>query len=281
MQLIDRDSEMTVLRQEMPREVAASIQITKKEFVVDSQAKLILANLQFEVREGEFLAILGPSGCGKTTLLRLIAGLDTSYDGKIVVHGQAVEHPGRNRGLMFQESRLLPWMTVRKNIEFALGSGLSKEERHNLVSAVLKLVRLDGSEDAWPLQLSGGMAKRVALARALINVPSLLLLDEPFAALDSPTKYNLQAEVARICTDKGITTLLVTHDIEEAVYLSDRILILPARPGPPLEEMVLALPRPRNRTSSLFQDACSALTKTVFHLWWKTSLQEGQLPPDP
>src|SRR5204863_139795 len=143
---------------EIPRELAASIQITKKEFVVDSQAKLILANLKFEVREGEFLAVLGPSGCGKSTLLRLIAGLDTSYDGKIVVHGQAVEHPGRNRGLMFQESRLLPWMTVRKNIEFALGSGLSKEERHNLVSAVLRLVHLDGSEDAWPLQLSGGMA---------------------------------------------------------------------------------------------------------------------------
>jgi ABC-type nitrate/sulfonate/bicarbonate transport system ATPase subunit len=175
---------------------------------------------------------------------------------------------------MFQESRLLPWLRVERNISFAISSDIPRVKKAKIVDAALRLVGLTEYGRAWPSQLSGGMAKRVALARAIVNLPYLLLLDEPLTALDSPTKYGLQDEIARIhVAEKEMTTILVTHDVDEAVYLSDRILVLSPMGSKVLVEIPVPLTRPRDRTSGEYRVICSAVTNDIFEQWWKASAQ--------
>jgi sulfonate transport system ATP-binding protein len=256
--------------------VAASVAVRTKAFPLNGRSRLVFSNLLFNVRECEFLAILGPSGCGKTTLLRLLAGLDLDYEGSVIVNGRPVLSPNRERSLLFQESRLLPWLRVAQNVAFALPPNTPRDLRHERVSSALRLVGLSDYAKAWPYQLSGGMAKRAALARAIINSPYLLLLDEPFSALDSPTKHSLQDEIARLrAMDDRMTTILVTHDIDEAVYLSDRILILSPISSNILTEISVSLQRPRDRATRVFQDVCSRVTQKVFEIGWKTLPDNG------
>lgn len=197
-------------------------------------------NINFSVHKGEIIGILGTSGCGKSTLLRVLSGLDTNYEGKI-----AAENEKKNNiGMMFQEPRLLPWLSVKKNISF----GLPKEERStNKYQTYVDLVGLTGFEKHFPKDLSGGMAQRTAIARALITDPEVLLLDEPFSALDAFTKMQLQDLLLSIWEKKQTTMLLVTHDIDEALYLCDRIFILKGQPGEIFAEVNVEKPKPRTR----------------------------------
>jgi sulfonate transport system ATP-binding protein len=213
----------------------------------------VLDELSLHVRAGEFVSIVGASGCGKSTLLRLIAGLDTDYSGDIRVGGERVRDTSLQRGIVFQDHRLFPWLTVAQNVAAALRNArLDKHAKRRAVDQHLALVGLEEFAQAYPHQLSGGMAQRVAIARGLVNRPRLLLLDEPFGALDAQTRTRMQNELLRIWEQERITTILVTHDVEEAIYLGDRVVTMAARPGR-IERIVdIDLPRPRRRDSAEF-----------------------------
>jgi sulfonate transport system ATP-binding protein len=203
-----------------------------KKFNVAGRQVHALAHIDLTVDEGEFVSIVGSSGCGKSTLLRLILGLDTEYDGDIRVNGKRVERPGLDRSIVFQEHRLLPWLSVEANVSAALRqSRSSAAEKRELVREHLHLVGLDQFAKAYPAQLSGGMAQRVAIARALVTKPRFLLLDEPLGALDALTRLRLQDELVRIVRHEGTTAVLVTHDVDEAVYLGNRVIIMHPHPG--------------------------------------------------
>jgi len=203
--------------------------------------------------QSEFVSIVGHSGCGKSTLLRLVAGLDRHYKGSIHFHGEPVVAPGLDRGIVFQEHRLFPWLTVSQNVGLALHHArMSRHARADLVRERIALVGLSGFEDAYPFQLSGGMAQRVAIARALTGSPRLLLLDEPFGALDAFTRIYIQQELRKIWLRQRIPMMLVTHDVEEAVFLSDRIVVMSPRPGRIQRIVEVRLPHPRDRTSPEF-----------------------------
>ncbi len=191
-----------------------------------------LAPTDLEVKEGEFLCVLGPSGCGKTTLLNIIGGFETPTTGEVIVGGQRVSKPGPERGYVFQEYALFPWMTIRENVAFGLHNlGMPGKEAASKAEQYLNLVGLSGFEESYPNRLSGGMKQRVAIARALAPNPEILLLDEPFAALDAQTRYLMQIELLRIQREARKTTVLITHSLEEAIVLSDRVIVLSARPG--------------------------------------------------
>ncbi|MGI6129681.1 MAG: ABC transporter ATP-binding protein [bacterium] len=209
----------------------------------------VLANISFTLDRGQAAAVVGPSGCGKTTLLRLIAGLNVPTSGSIFTQGKLVKTTGRERSLVFQEPRLFPWLTVAENVAFGLRD-VAVVYRSALVEAALKLVGLEEFAAAHPYQLSGGMAQRVALARALAPRPELLLLDEPFAALDAFTRSRLQTELLNLWRTTGCTLLVVTHDIEEALYLAQKVIILSARPGQIKEIIDVPLSYPRDRTGA-------------------------------
>lgn len=214
----------------------------------------VLNGINLEIKPGEFLSIVGASGCGKSTLLRLIAGLDTSYSGSIVYQGKAITGTDLSRGIVFQEHRLFPWLTVEENIALAFSAtNVSKEERKLRVEKQISTVGLNGFEKAYPHQISGGMSQRVAIARALVLRPKLLLLDEPFGALDALTRLKLQQELQRLWEHEGLTTILVTHDVEEAVFLGDRIVVMESHPGRIRRIVPVPLARPRDRSSFLFQ----------------------------
>jgi len=199
-----------------------------------------------DVAPGEFVSLVGPSGCGKSTLLRMISGLDAPTSGQLYLDGQEIHGPHYERGLMFQDPTLYPWLTVEKNI--AVGMEARKlHKRREEVREMIKLVGLEGFEQAFPFQLSGGMAQRAAMARALVNHPRVLLLDEPLGALDAFTRMQMQDELLRIWQDRSTTMLFVTHDIDEAVYLSDRIVVMASRPGRIKEIVRVAMGRPRAR----------------------------------
>ncbi|MFG1302256.1 ABC transporter ATP-binding protein [Xanthobacter sp. V3C-3] len=211
---------------------ALDIRNVSKAFAVDGRAVEVLADISLSVEAGSFVSIVGASGCGKSTLLRLILGLDLDYAGEIRLDGREVEGPGADRSIVFQEHRLLPWLTVEGNVGAALlHSGLDAASRRQAVSEHLELVGLEAFAKAYPAQLSGGMAQRVAIARALANRPRFLLLDEPLGALDALTRLRLQGELKRIVAHEGATAVLVTHDVDEAVYLGHRIVVLHPRPG--------------------------------------------------
>jgi sulfonate transport system ATP-binding protein len=227
------------------------IEDVSKSFRVSGNPLCVLDSLNLAVEPGGFLTIVGASGCGKSTLLRLVAGLDTDFDGDVSLDGELVTAPSLDRGLVFQEPRLFPWLTVAQNIALGLlNAGLSKTERERAVAEHIALVGLNGFQDAYPHQLSGGMAQRVAIARGLVNRPRVLLLDEPFGALDALTRARLQDELQRIWAAEGITMLLVTHDVEEATYLGDRVVVMAPRPGRIAASFDVPLARPRERSDS-------------------------------
>jgi sulfonate transport system ATP-binding protein len=212
---------------------------------------LVLNDINFAINEGEFVCIVGGSGCGKSTTLRILVGLDTEYSGEVLVQDVPVSGASRDRGVIFQEPRLFPWLTVEENISYSLGN-LSKKEKKEKTREMINLVGLIGFEKAYPKQLSGGMAQRTNIARALANKPRLLLLDEPFSALDAFTKMTMQREICRIREAEKSTMIMVTHDIEEAVYLADRVVMFSSRPGSVKQIVPVNLPHPRNRNSEEF-----------------------------
>jgi sulfonate transport system ATP-binding protein len=221
-----------------------------KQFRMNGTALNVLESLDLSVAPGEFLTIVGASGCGKSTLLRLIAGLDTAFDGTVTLDNERVTQTSLDRGLVFQEPRLFPWLTVAQNVALGLlNAGLGKAAAHQVVMENIKLVGLLGFQDAYPHQLSGGMAQRAAIARGLVNRPRVLLLDEPFGALDALTRARLQDELQHIWASEAITMLLVTHDVEEAVYLGDRVVVMAPRPGRIAASFDIDVPRPRHRAS--------------------------------
>ncbi len=210
----------------------------------------VLEGIDLDIAPGAFVSIVGASGCGKSTLLRLIAGLERPTAGSVTVAGRPVTGPGPDRGLVFQDHRLFPWLTVAENVELGLkGTPTPRAERRRIVADLVRLVRLEGFEAALPRQLSGGMAQRAAIARALAASPPVLLMDEPFGALDALTRMHLQAELQRIWEERRMTVVLVTHDIGEAVYLSDRIHLMAARPGRIDQVFQVDAIRPRDRLS--------------------------------
>jgi ABC-type nitrate/sulfonate/bicarbonate transport system ATPase subunit len=211
-----------------------------------------LDNVSLEVAPGELISIVGPSGCGKSTLLRLIAGLDKPAVGDLWVGEEQITGPSVERGLVFQDPNLFPWHTVRRNIEAGLvARGVLREKRHE-VDEFMRLVGLESFANAYPHHLSGGMAQRAALARALINHPKVLLLDEPLGALDAFTRMRMQDEVLRLWEGRGTTMVFITHDIDEAIYMSDRIVIMTPRPGRIERIIDVTLDRPRERSSREF-----------------------------
>ncbi|MBR1751224.1 MAG: ABC transporter ATP-binding protein [Ruminococcus sp.] len=206
-----------------------------------------LSEVDLTIRPGEFISIIGPSGCGKTTLLRLIAGLDKPQSGELKADGDRITDVSPERGYVFQQGGLFPWLTVEDNIAFGLKARRILKKNKSKVGEYIDLVGLKGFERSYPHQISGGMAQRVAIARALINEPGALLLDEPMGALDSFTRADLQDKLTDIWKQKGTTMILVTHDIDEAIYLSDRIVIMTPRPGKISKIIDVDLPRPRHR----------------------------------
>ena len=213
---------------------------------------LALEAVSVSVAPRELASIVGPSGCGKSTLLRLIAGLDSPNSGELWVGTEPITGPSAERGLVFQDPNLFPWLTVRRNIEAGLvARGLLRQKRHE-VDEFMRLVGLEAFANAYPHHLSGGMAQRVALARALINHPKVLLPDEPLGALDAFTRMRMQDEVLRLWEARRTTMLLVTHDIDEAIYMSDRIMIMTPRPGRMERTIAVDLDRPRQRNSPEF-----------------------------
>ncbi|KSV70557.1 sulfonate ABC transporter ATP-binding protein [Sinorhizobium sp. GW3] len=213
----------------------------------------VLRDINLNIRSGETLAIVGASGSGKTTLLRVLAGLEDPDAGEVLIDGKLTRGVGTDRAVIFQEPRLLPWLTVLDNVGFGLETrGLSRGQARDRARRYVQLVGLQQFEDAYPRQLSGGMAQRVGIARALAVQPEILLLDEPLGALDAMTKISMQQELARIWRDEDVTTVLVTHDLEEAIYLADRILILPREKGGEPRLIEIDLPRPRDRSASAF-----------------------------
>ena len=214
----------------------------------------VLDNIQLDIAPGEFISIVGASGCGKSTLLRLILGLDEEYDGRILLNGKPIDGTGLERGIVFQDHRLFPWLNVEQNVAVALkNSPLSAKEKRDTVREHIELVGLQDFIDAYPHQISGGMAQRVAIARGLVNRPSVLLLDEPLGALDALTRVHLQHELQRIWVQQRCTVIMVTHDIEEALYLGDRVIVMDAHPGRIKRQIHVDLPHPRDRASPVLQ----------------------------
>lgn len=223
-----------------------------KTFTIDKGSLPVLEDINLFFHQGEFISIVGTSGCGKSTLLKMIIGLESPTAGQITVAGRVVTKPSVDCGMVFQEARLFPWLTVEENIEFGITKKISKAEKKQLVIQHIELVGLSGFEKALPKQLSGGMQQRVSIARALVNKPDVLLLDEPFGALDALTRINMQNEVLKLWEHEKKTMILVTHDIDEAIFLSDRIVVLSSRPGRVMDIIDVDLPRPRERSSDDF-----------------------------
>jgi sulfonate transport system ATP-binding protein len=224
-----------------------------KKYIIDKRPLEVLKEMDLEVAEGEFISIVGTSGCGKSTLLKIIAGLESATAGEVLLDGKVVREPSTDCGIVFQEPRLLPWATVYQNIEFGIPRGISAEERGKRIDSHLELTGLAAFVKALPGQLSGGMQQRVSIARALVGEPRALLLDEPFGALDALTRIQMQREILRIWEAEKRTMILVTHDIDEAVFLGDRVVVMSKRPGRIQKIIPVESPRPRSRTGEDFQ----------------------------
>lgn len=230
-----------------------SIQHVSKSFAMKGSALPVLEDVSLDIQPGEFVAIIGVSGCGKSTLLRLLAGLDSDYGGELLYDGKPITGTDLERGLVFQDHRLFPWRTVYQNVALAFSSiKIAKDERHQRVLELIEHVGLGGFADAYPHQLSGGMSQRAAIARALAPRPKVLLLDEPLGALDALTRLRLQQELRRLWQEEGITMVMVTHDIDEAVFLADRVVVMEPRPGRIRRIQKVDLPHPRNRGDAGF-----------------------------
>jgi NitT/TauT family transport system ATP-binding protein/sulfonate transport system ATP-binding protein len=229
----------------------------------DGAVTLALDRVSLSVAAGEMVSLIGPSGCGKSTLLRMVAGLDSPTTGEVRVGDEAIAGPSAERGLMFQDHNLFPWLSVRRNIQAGLvARGVLRRHRHE-VEELMRLVGLEEFADVYPHELSGGMAQRAALARALVNHPKVLLLDEPLGALDQFTRMRMQDEVLRVWQARGTTMLLVTHDIDEAIYMSDRIALMTPRPGRVERLIEVSLDRPRRRDHPRFLELRGAILEML------------------
>lgn len=229
------------------RPVVLSVDAVSREFEAGGVRTLALDRVTFEVHQREFISVIGPSGCGKSTLIRILAGLDYPTGGAVRLDARAVQGPGADRGMVFQAYTLFPWLSVKKNVMFGLTmKGVPTATAERMAMQWLDVVGLADAADKYPAQLSGGMKQRVAIARALANEPRILLMDEPFGALDAQTRCSMQSHLLRIWESVDVTVLFITHDLEEAVYLSDRIVVLGANPGRIQEIIEVPVARPRS-----------------------------------
>ena len=237
------------------RAIILDVQHLSKLFGSGPRSTIALNDINFSTHRREFLCIVGPSGCGKTTLVRILAGLEEKSSGQVLLQGKAVTEPGSDRGMVFQGYTLFPWLTVKKNVMFGLEvNGHGKDESERQALQWLQLIGLERFADAYPHQLSGGMKQRVAIVRALANQPRILLMDEPFGALDAQTRCRMQAHLLEIWRKIDITIVFITHDLDEAIFLADRILVLSAHPGRVEELIEVPVPRPRT-TAQLISPA--------------------------
>lgn len=224
-----------------------------KSFETPEGEHQVIRDLNMEAKENEFLVLFGPGQCGKTTIMNLIAGFEAASEGSMTFLGKEITKPGPERGVVFQSTALFPWMTTMGNVEYGLKmAGVKKEERRRRAQKYIDLVGLQGFENSYPVQLSGGMRQRVGIARAYCNEPKVMLMDEPFGALDAQTRYLMQEELQRIWDAEKRTVIFVTNNIEEAIYLADRILVLTNCPATVKREYKIDLPRPRNLVSPEF-----------------------------
>jgi NitT/TauT family transport system ATP-binding protein len=234
-------------------DAAVSLRGVSMRFGSSAGAPPVLDDISFDVRDGEFLSLVGPSGCGKTTLLRLLAGLIHPTSGAIEFHGQPIDGPSRDRAIVFQDysKALLPWRTIAGNISLSLEAcDVAEPERSQRIEALLSKMGLAHTARQYPSQLSGGMQQRVQIARCLAQQPKLLLMDEPFGALDALTRQKLQDEVARLALEQKTTVVFITHDLEEAIYLGDRVIALASNPGRIAEMVTVGIPRPRHQLTT-------------------------------
>lgn len=253
------------MTEQKKRGEAISIAHVNKSFEVKGkEGHLVLDDINLDFNPGEFISIIGPSGCGKSTLLRLIAGLDDTTSGTIRVGDEIVDGPSRHRGFVFQNARLFPWHDVWHNVAAGLVANHCLNGNESLVEEYIEMVGLKGFEKAFPKELSGGMAQRVSLARALINLPGVLLLDEPLGALDALTRMTMQEEILRIWRRERMTMVFVTHDVDEAIFLADRVLVMSAKPGKVKEIVDIDLPLPRTRDSKQFDEYRHYLLNQVY-----------------
>lgn len=238
-----------------------------KSFLVSGRTVEVLKDIHLTIQEGEFVVIVGHSGCGKSTLLKIIAGLETADRGFVTIDEEEIRKPNMKSSMIFQEHRLFPWLTIEKNVALGLKKA-SKKEIQEKVDHYLKLVKLSDFKKAYPKQLSGGMSQRAAIARSLITKPKILLLDEPFGALDALTKIELQREVKKIWQSEKNTMIMVTHDIEEAVYLADRIIVMSSGPGQIKDIIKVNLGSQRDRGSTEF----AAIKKKIYDYFFEDSI---------
>ena len=229
------------------REVVLEVKQLGKVYKTANSEVTALQGVNFKAHRREFVCVIGPSGCGKSTLIRILAGLESHTSGEVLLDGKAVTGPGRDRGMVFQGYTLFPWLSVRKNVMFGLEmNNLSSDEAGREADLWLDLVGLEKFSSAYPHELSGGMKQRVAIARALANQPRILLMDEPFGALDAQSRAKMQAHLLDIWRNIDITIVFITHDLDEAIFLADRILVLKAHPGEVQELIEVSVPRPRS-----------------------------------
>lgn len=235
--------------------VKVKIEKVVKKYQGRSGEVVALNGVDLDIKENEFICVVGPSGCGKSTLLNIIAGLQDATEGKVLVDGKEVEAPGRERGVVFQQYALFPWMTVRKNVEFGLKlQGIKGAELDQTVNKYLKMVDLEQFTNAYPKELSGGMKQRVAIARAYAVNPQVLLMDEPFGALDAQTRTQLQTELINTWEKEQKTCFFITHDVEEAIILAQRVVIMSARPGRIKEIVNINIPHPRTQETKMSRE---------------------------
>lgn len=232
--------------------IKVSIQGIEKKYNTRKGEVVALNGVNFDIKKNEFICVIGPSGCGKSTLLNIIAGLLEPTAGQILVDGKPIQGTGTDRGVVFQQYALFPWLTVKKNVEFGLKlKGLSKDECDSIAMKYLKMVELEKFADSYPKELSGGMKQRVAIARAYAMNPEVLLMDEPFGALDAQTRTQLQTELLKAWQEENKTCFFVTHDIEEAIVLATRVVIMSARPGRIKEVVDIDIPYPRDQETKM------------------------------
>ncbi len=244
-----------------------------KKFTFQSGSVTALADISLSIADNELAVIVGPSGCGKSTLLNIVAGLEEPSSGQVIMDGKPIQGPGADRGMVFQSYTLFPWLTVQKNVEFGLMlKGISDKERGEIAAKYIELVGLKGFEQALPKTLSGGMKQRVAIARVLANKPEVLLMDEPFGALDAQTRVVMQELLLKVWEQEKTTILFITHDIDEAIFLAEKVYVMSRRPGRIRQEISVDLPRPRDHRIMVHQDF-AAIKSSVMELLWEESRQ--------
>lgn len=262
----------SVSTENRPYDYIINVEHLNKQFLVDNQPIEVLRDITLQIKKGEFITIVGHSGCGKSTLLKIMCGLVDYEDGVVERNGHTVAGPGPFCGMVFQEHRLLPWLKIKDNVGFGL-KDLSKEEWEEKVQKHLELVGLSEFGNSYPSQLSGGMSQRAAIARGLANNPTILLLDEPFGALDALTRIQMQKEILKIQEKEGTTMVMVTHDIDEAIYLGDRIVVMSARPGEIKEIITVDPVESRKRSGAKF----SEYKEKIYDYFFEDSAEEAAI----